>query len=146
MEMTLGAILKEKSAALFSVTTGTSVADAVTVMVDGGVGSVLVMDHGQLKGVFTERDLMCRVVYHGLDPRQTPIEEVMTSDIATVRPSLTVGEAMSLCTQKRIRRLPVVDGETLLGVVSSGDLTKWAVHDQQHTIDDLTRYIYGSPA
>ena len=146
MDMTLGAILKEKSAALFSVTTGTSVADAVTVMVDGGVGSVLIMDHGHLKGLFTERDLMCRVVYHGLDPRQTPIEEVMTSDVATVRSSLTVGEAMSLCTQRRIRRLPVMDGDTLLGVVSAGDLTKWAVHDQQHTIDDLTRYIYGSPA
>ncbi|MCP1675248.1 CBS domain-containing protein [Natronocella acetinitrilica] len=146
MDMTLGSIIKEKGGALFSVSPDATVSDAVKVMVDGGVGSVIVLDHGHIKGLFTERDLLRRVVYADKDPATTPIAKVMTADVATVSPDLTVSEAMSLCTEKRIRRLPVVEGDVLLGVVSSGDLTKWAVHDQQHTIDDLTKYIYGEPA
>lgn len=146
MNITLGTILKEKSSALYSVSRRATVLDAVKVMVEGRVGSVVVMGQGGIEGVFTERDLMVRVVHESLDPATTAIEAVMTKDVATVSPYLTVAEAMSLCTEKRIRRLPVVDGDTLLGVVSAGDLTKWAVHDQQHTIEDLTRYIYGEPA
>lgn len=142
MDQTLGSILKNKSEALYSVPSGASVAEAVKIMADARVGAILVMDKGELCGMFTERDLMTRVVNEGLEPAATPVGQVMTRDIATVSPGVTVGEAMSLCTQKRMRHLPVYEGDTLLGVISAGDLTKAVVDGQQHTIDDLVRYIY----
>ncbi len=143
MEMTLHSVLKDKRDALYSVPADATVFRAVEVMVEGGVGSAMIMDHSRLVGVFTERDLMVRVIYPGLDPKTTPIRDVMTREIATVAPTITVSEAMTLCTEKRFRHLPVFDGDTLLGVVSAGDLARWAVDDQQHTIDDLVKYIYG---
>lgn len=143
MEQTLGSILKNKSGSLYSVPSGASVVEAVRIMADARVGAILVIDKDELCGLFTERDLMMRVVNEGLDPTATPVGQVMTRDIATVSPSVTVGEAMSLCTQKRMRHLPVFEGNTLLGVISAGDLTKAAVDNQQHTIEDLVRYIYG---
>lgn len=147
METLLGAIVKDKHQALFTVTPDALVKDAVEVMTEGNVGSVMVMTHGHLEGLFTERDLMRRVIYRGLDPATTPVRDVMTTEIAIVSPKMTVGEAMSLCTQKRLRHLPVYqDDGTLLGIVSAGDLTKWAISEQEHTIDDLTRYIYGDRA
>jgi len=107
------------------------------------VGCVLVMDHGHLAGLFTERDLMRRINYKGLNPGDEAIKTHMTRELIVGSPDMTVGEAMHLCTEHRIRHVPVFDGDTLLGMVSAGDLTKWAVQDQQHTIEDLTRYIYG---
>ena len=147
MEMLLGAILKEKPQALFTISQNASVQEAVDVMAESNVGCVMVMDHGHLQGLFTERDLMRRVVHQGRDPKTTTVAEVMTTEIATVSPKITVGEAMALCTEKRLRHLPVYDGNgDLLGMVSAGDLTKWAINEQEHTIDDLTRYIYGERA
>lgn len=143
METTLGTIIKEKPGALYTVSPDASVQEAVNVMVEGGVGCVMVMNEGRLEGLFTERDLMHRVVSRDLDPRQVAARDVMTREIATVSPKLTVGEAMALCTEKRLRHLPVYEGDTLIGMVSSGDLTKYAVSEQQHTIEDLIRYISG---
>ncbi len=143
MNQTLGTILKNKTDALYSVPPTAIVKEAVQIMAEAGVGAALVIDRGTLCGMFTERDLMTRVVNEGLDPATTAISQVMTRDIATVSPTVTVGEAMSLCTQKRMRHLPVYEGDTLLGVISAGDLTKAVVDGQQHTIDDLVRYIYG---
>ncbi|MCC5858483.1 MAG: CBS domain-containing protein [Ectothiorhodospiraceae bacterium] len=143
MEMQLRTLLNAKQQALFTVPVEATVADAVKVMVDGGVGCVLVMDQGRLAGLFTERDLMRRISYQGLTPGEEPIRKHMTRELIVVPPAMTVGEAMSLCTQHRIRHLPVFQEGTLLGMVSAGDLTKWAVQDQQHMIEDLTRYIYG---
>ncbi|MBA1145950.1 CBS domain-containing protein [Ectothiorhodospiraceae bacterium WFHF3C12] len=143
METTLGTIIKEKPGVLYSVAPEASVQEAVNVMVEGGVGCVMVMKQGRLEGLFTERDLMHRVVGREIDPSQITTSEVMTREIATVSPKLTVGEAMALCTEKRLRHLPVYEGETLIGMVSSGDLTKYAVSEQQHTIEDLIKYISG---
>lgn len=146
MDTTLREILTRKSSQLYSVPVGALVTDAVVTMVENNVGSVLVMDGERLRGLFTERDLMCRVVHEGRDPRDTPVHEVMTDEVAAVDPSMTLDEAMSLCTERRVRHLPVYEGDELLGIVSAGDLTKAAVRDQQHTIDDLVRYIYGGEA
>ena len=142
MEDTLHAVLKEKGVALYSVDAKASVAEAIETMVTGKVGSVLVMDKGHLRGIFTERDVMVRVVHAGKDPGKTPVAEVMTSELAVVPPGMTVGAAMSVCLEKRVRHLPVYDGEELEGVVSSGDLMRWVIGDQQHLIEDLTQYIY----
>ena len=147
METLLGAIIKDKHQALYTVAPDAPIREAVDIMTDGNVGCIMVMDHGHLEGLFTERDLLKRVVHKGLDVATTPIRDVMTSEIATVSPKMTVGEAMSLCTQRRVRHLPVYETDgTLLGIISAGDLTKWAISEQEHTIDDLTRYIYGERA
>lgn len=143
MEITLREILSQKPGELFSVSLSASVREAVEVMAEHGVGSVLVMDDDRLRGLFTERDLMCRVIHKGLDADGTPIRDVMTSEITAVSPDMKVGEAMSLCTDRRVRHLPVYHEDELIGLVSSGDLTKAAVKDQQHTIEDLISYIYG---
>lgn len=145
MDTTLREILSGKGSRIHSVAADAMVEEAVRVMVEAGVGSVLIMDEDQLKGLFTERDLMCRVIHEGRNPAETPVREVMTREIATVAPTVRVDEAMSLCTQRRVRHLPVYEDDRLVGIVSSGDLTKAAVKDQQHTIEDLYKYIYGEP-
>jgi CBS domain-containing protein len=143
MDTTLREILDKKPAELVTVPPEATVSAAVRSMVSGGVGCVLVMDEAYLQGLFTERDLMCRVVDRHLDPEQTLVSEVMTREVVSISPRATVGEAMSLCTTRRLRHLPVYENERLLGIVSTGDLTKAAVSDKEHTIEDLIRYING---
>ncbi|MEA5445505.1 CBS domain-containing protein [Gammaproteobacteria bacterium AB-CW1] len=144
MEQSLGSILKDKPGELLAVGPNASVSEAARTMSSHNKGCVLVMDEGGLRGLFTERDLMRRVVAEGLDPARTPVNDVMTSEIVTVGPEVTIGEAMSLCTQRRLRHLPIYKDGELLGIVSAGDLTKALVNDKQHTIDDLIGYIYGT--
>lgn len=144
MDTTLHEVLGEKGQDIYSVNADATVQDAVNVMVQNRVGCVLVMENDQVKGLFTERDLMTRVVHEGKDPKTTPIGDVMTTEIATVSPQMRIDEAMSLCTKKRLRHLPVYDDNKLVGIVSTGDLTKAAVGEQEHKIDDLTSYIYGA--
>ncbi|ABI56569.1 CBS domain-containing protein [Alkalilimnicola ehrlichii MLHE-1] len=142
MENTLHAVLKDKGVALYSVDADVPVAEAIKTMADGHVGCVLVMEKGSLRGIFTERDVMIRVVHDGKDPAQTPVSEVMTREVAVVPPTMTVEEAMVVCLERRVRHLPVYDGSDLEGVVSSGDLMRWVIGDQKHMIDDLIQYIY----
>lgn len=144
MDITLREVLSGKGADVHSVPPAASVQDAVAVMVENGIGSVLVMTDDQLTGLFTERDLMTRVVHEGLDPGTTPVRQVMTTEIATVSPDLRADEAMAICTQRRLRHLPVFEGGELVGIVSTGDLTKAAVRHQEHTIEELYHYIYGA--
>lgn len=145
MDTTLREILSRKSNEIHSVSLDATVKEAVHVMAEQRVGSVLVMDGGTLRGLFTERDLMIRVIHAGMDPSATSIRDVMTREIAAVAPNMRVDEAMTLCTERRVRHLPVYENDELIGLVSSGDLTKAAVQDQQHTIEDLIKYIYGEP-
>lgn len=145
MDMSLREVLTGKpDTTIHSVRPEATVQEAVDAMVNGGVGCVLVLEGDRLHGLFTERDLMCRVVGRDRDPKDTPIWEVMTAEVATVGPDVTIGEAMSLCTQRRLRHLPVYEAGRLIGLVSAGDLTKAAIQDKQHTIDDLISYIYGT--
>ena len=146
MDTRLSAILREKESKIHTVKPEASVQDAVALMAREGIGCVLVMDGDRLFGLFTERDVVNRVLEPGKDPAGTRIMDVATTEIATVSPDLNVGEAMSLCTDRRVRHLPVYDEGKLVGLVSAGDLTKAAIRDQQHTIEDLTHYIYGEQA
>lgn len=146
MDTRLSAILREKEGGIHSVRPDDSVQDAVALMSREGIGCVLIMDGDRLRGLFTERDVVNRVVEPGRDPATTRVQDVATTEIATVSPKMNVGEAMSLCTGRRVRHLPVYDEGRLVGLVSAGDLTKAAIRDQQHTIEDLTHYIYGEQA
>lgn len=138
-------LLEEKAggqqAKLESVGRETSVMEAIGRMNQRSIGSVLVMEGERLIGIFTERDVLTRVVPHKLDPAKTPVGEVMTRELVTVSPTTTVQEAMMVVTDTRHRHLPVVGGGRVVGLVSMGDLTRWMVKDQQRTIDDLVDYV-----
>ncbi len=121
-----------------------TVCDAVKVMNERKIGAVLVGDLRSPAGIFTERDVLVRVISPGRDPRHTVVRDVMTRTLITLTPNTTVNEAMELVTRHRCRHLPVLDESGICGLISSGDLTSWVVHDQQQMIDDLHGYIRAS--
>jgi CBS domain-containing protein len=141
MHNRLRSVLEEKGADVHAVTLETSVLDAVRRMNQHRVGAVLVIEDGQPVGIFTERDVLRRVVDPGRDPAATRIGDVMTTDLVCVRPETTVQEAMAVISERRCRHLPVLDGDRLTGLVSIGDLTHWMVKDQHIQIRDLVDFI-----
>jgi CBS domain-containing protein len=134
-------LLDQKGESLESVTPETTVMEAVRRMNERRIGSVLVMEDGRLAGIFTERDVLTRVVPQQMDPTRTPVAEVMTRQPVIIPPTTTIEEAMMVVTGTRRRHLPVVQDGKVLGMVSIGDLTRWVVRDQQRTIDDLFDYV-----
>jgi len=139
----LSAILRDKGNDVTSIGPQTSVLDAVRVMNEVGIGSVVVVEKGLPVGIFTERDVLRRVIDHLKDPEHTPVQEVMTKHLVVVSPTHTVKEAMSIMTLKRCRHLPVIDSNRLVGIVSIGDLTRWVSRNQQIELVDLNNYITG---
>jgi len=104
---------------------------------------VLVIDDGRLVGIFTERDVLRRVVGERRSADRTMVAEVMTRDLVVMRPSSTVGEAMKVFSERRIRHLPVLDAGQLVGVVSQGDLNHWLIRDHQGEIQALVEFVTG---
>jgi IMP dehydrogenase len=139
---TIRDILNRKGAAVIAVPPATTVLDAAQLMNDRGIGAVLVTEGPALAGIFTERDLMRRVVATRRDPATTPVSQVMTASLVTISTTATVEECASLMTARRIRHLPVLDGETLTGVVTIGDLMAFQVDEQASTIAQLNSYVY----
>jgi CBS domain-containing protein len=134
-------VLELKGSDVETVAPETMVLAAVHQMNRRKIGALLVTDRGKPIGIFTERDVLVRVVAAGLDPKTTPVNEVMTRNPVVVRSNVTVSEAMFVITQKRCRHLPVIDDTGLRGLISIGDLTSWVVRDQQRTIEDLHDYM-----
>ncbi len=143
MQDTLKAVLAGKGSSVYSVAPEVTVLDAVRKMNQERVGALLVCVSNELVGIFTERDVLTRVVDSGRDPTSTRVVEVMTSEVETVRSSAGVQDAMALISERRFRHLPVIDDGELLGVVSSGDLTRWVSRNQEGHIQDLVNYITG---
>jgi CBS domain-containing protein len=143
MQDTLDAVLANKGSTVFSVAPGATVLEAVRKMNAEHVGALLVCVSNELVGIFTERDVLTRVVDSGRNPTSTQVVEVMTSEVETVRSSTGVHDAMALISARRFRHLPVIDDGKLLGVVSSGDLTRWVSRNQEGHIQDLVNYITG---
>lgn len=140
---TIGEILAGKRLReLVTVGAGASVLEAVRRMDEANTGSVVVLDGDRLTGIFTERDLMRRVVLRRRDVATTTVSEVMTRDLIFTKPDEPAQEAMSKMTRHRCRHLPVVDGERLAGVVSIGDLMKEISDEQSVEIHFLKEYIY----
>jgi CBS domain-containing protein len=102
---------------------------------------VLVRDGERLAGILSERDYARKIILQGKSSKDTPVREIMTSELITVRPSQTVQDCMALMTQSRIRHLPVVEGEKLVGILSIGDLVKEVIEDQKFQIQQLQSYI-----
>jgi CBS domain-containing protein len=127
----------EEAEAIHSVGPDTSVTECVRLMTAEKIGALVVMDGDRLKGIFTERDALNKVLAACLDPGSTKVSEVMTKDPYCIPPTTTVGDAMELITKRRFRHLPIVENGKLLAVVSSGDLTRWLVKDQMGEVQEL---------
>lgn len=139
----LSQLLGAKGHEVYSVAPGASVLEAVRLMAERHIGALLVIDEGRLVGILSERDYARKVVLNGRNSNSTAVREIMSAPVVTVAPEKTVDDAMRLMTARRIRHLPVVRGEAVVGVVSIGDLVKAVIEDQRHTIDDLRSYIQG---
>jgi CBS domain-containing protein len=136
-------ILKRKGPEVFSVPPHASVYDAIEIMADKHVGALLVISAGRLAGIISERDYARKVILKGRSSKETRVEEIMTSSVITVGPERRIDECMRLMTDNRIRHLPVVEGEKVLGVISIGDLVNWIISAQEATIDQMENYITG---
>ncbi len=145
MKSLLSELLAEKGPVVHTVDPDETVVDAVQYMNNSNIGALIVMQHNNIVGIFTERDVLMRVVTADLDPVTTPVKQVMTSNPVCVMPNMPVEDAMLLVTAKRFRHLPVVENGVLRGLISSGDLTRWMVRDQRHQIDGLSAYITDTP-
>ena len=120
------------------------IAAAARKMRDNKVGALLAMKNDTLSGIFTERDLMSRVVAEGLDPEKVKVSEAMTSSIATVPLETPIREAANIMSQNRIRHLPVLEEGQLYGVISVGDILAWKLREQEFTLHQLEDYFFKS--
>lgn len=134
-------ILESKGYDIWSVSPDISIYDALQVMADKDVGAVLVMEGDELVGIFSERDYARKVVLEGKSSRDTPVRDGMTSRVLYVRPGDSIEGCMALMTDRRIRHLPVVEDNRLVGVISIGDVVKGLLSQQANTINYLESYI-----
>lgn len=136
-------LLDRKGRELISIVQDASVLDAIKLMADRGVGSLLVMDGRVLKGIVTERDYARKVIIKGRASESTAVSEIMSTDIVTATPLQSVNECMTLMTDRRIRHLPVVENNEVVGLISIGDLVQAIISEQQEAIQQLEQYISG---
>lgn len=138
---TVRQLLQHKGYAIAAVAAESTVFDAIALMAEKNIGSLLVMDGDTLLGIVTERDYARKVVLRGKASPTTPVREIMNADVIVVSPDHTVEECMGLMTGKRVRHLPVVDGGRIAGVISIGDLVQSIIGEQKTIIDQLEQYI-----
>jgi len=138
---TVRQLLESKAPEVFAIGPDQPVLDAIKLMADKRIGALLVMQAGRMVGIVSERDYARKVVLQGRSSATTPVSEIMTGQVVSVRLDDTADRCMQLVTDRRIRHLPVIDGDAVLGVVSIGDLVKAVIEDQQVEIDQLQRYI-----
>lgn len=138
---TVHEILAGKPQRLVSVSPEATVLDAVRIMADAQVGALPVLDKGQLVGILSERDYARKVVLLGRASGSTPVREIMSHPVITVGLRHRAGDCMREMTERRIRHLPVLDGDDVVGMISIGDLVKAVIDEQRQEIDQLQRYI-----
>ena len=136
-------LLEGKGNEVYTITPEAPVLDAIRMMAERSVGALPVMRGEVLAGIVTERDYARKVILKGRSSRETPVSDIMTPAPTSVAPATTVDECMRLCTELRVRHLPVLENSKLVGIVSIGDLVKAVIDDQAAEIDHLQRYIVG---
>ena len=140
--MTVEHILKSKGNRIISVDEGASVMEALAVLKENRIGAVLVMSSGnQIAGVLSERDVVRGLVDGGAALLDSPVSGLMTRDVITCKPADSIDAVMALMTEKRIRHLPVMDGGSLSGVITIGDVVKQRIAEAEHEADALKEYI-----
>jgi CBS domain-containing protein len=138
---TVRQLLEAKAPEVYSIGPDAPVLDAVRLMAEKHIGALLVMDGERLVGILSERDYARKVVLQGRSSRDTPVRDIMTSDVVTVGCNETSDRCMQVVTERRVRHLPVLEDGRVVGVVSIGDLVKAVIEDQQLELDQLQRYI-----
>ncbi len=135
-------ILQKKGSQVWSIGTAATAFQAAQLMTEHKIGGLVVLDQGRVVGIFTERDLLCLVAARR-DPAQTTVGETMTTEVACCSPLTPLAEARAAMKNRRIRHLPVMDGDNLAGVISIGDLNAHETADHEQTIFLMSEYLYG---
>jgi CBS domain-containing protein len=138
---TVAQLLEDKGSDVWTIRPDASVFEAIEMMAEKGIGALVVMEGNTIVGLVSERDYARSVVLKGRASRATPIREIMARRVICARPTQSIKECMALMTDKRVRHLPVVDGDRLCGLVSIGDLVKAIIIEQQFIIEQLEHYI-----
>ncbi len=142
---TISEILNHKGGNAWAISPEATVFAAVQMMADKNVGALLVTEGGKLVGIISERDYTRKVALKGKTSKETAVKEILSGHVIHVSPSHTVQECMRLMTDHHIRHLPVLEGDSIVGVVSIGDLVNWIISAQNATIHQLQTYISGCP-
>jgi len=140
---TVAQVLRTKGHKILSVAPDIPVFEALEVMAEKNVGALLVLEGERLVGIFSERDYARKVILKGKASKETPVREIMSSHVLYIRPEQTIEDCMALMTDKRVRHLPVMEAEKLVGVISIGDVVKAVIAEQEFMIEQLQNYITG---
>ena len=139
----VSSVLAEKGRQVYTTSKSATVSEAVAEMNEKGIGALLVLDGARPVGIFTERDVLVRIVDADMDPALTRVGQVMTPNPLTIRPDMHLDEAMALMTERRHRHLPVMQDGELVGMLSIGDIMRWMTLHQEDHIRQMTEYIMG---
>ena len=139
----ISSLLHHKGTALWQISPEATVFDAIKLMAEKNIGSLLVISHGILAGIFTERDYTRKIALAGKTSKQTLVKEILSRKVVTATPNYSVEECMRLMTENRVRHLPVLQNGEVIGIVSIGDLVNWIISAQDATIAQMEQYIAG---
>jgi len=139
----ISSVLIHKTSALHTIAPEATVFEAIKLMAEKNIGSLLVMSSGKLAGIFTERDYTRKIALQGKTSKDTRVWEIIPREIVTVTPDDSVEDCMRLMTENRVRHLPVVEGTNVVGIVSIGDLVNWIISTQNAHIEQMEQYISG---
>jgi len=139
----ISALLHHKGTALWSIAPEATVFEAIKLMADRNIGSLLVMSGDKLMGLFTERDYTRKIALQGKTSKATKVREILSSQVISATPDHTIEECMKLMTENRVRHLPVLEDGKVIGLVSIGDLVNWTISAQDAAIDQMQQYIAG---
>jgi CBS domain-containing protein len=143
MQATVEAILKQKGSRVWTIPGEATVFEAIQLMAARNIGALVVVSGSKLEGIFSERDYTRKVALHGKSSKETFVSEVLSHELHVAAPHSTIEECMRLMTENRVRHLPVLEGEKLVGLVSIGDLVNWIISAQSMEITQLHSYISG---
>jgi CBS domain-containing protein len=139
----VSSLLHHKGSTVWQVAPEATVFDAIKLMAEKNIGALPVISHGMLIGIFTERDYTRKIALQGKTSRDTRVQEVLSGEIICVTPNDSVEDCMKLMTDHRIRHLPVMQDDHLLGIISIGDLVNWIISSQNSAIEQMEQYIAG---
>jgi CBS domain-containing protein len=142
----ISSILHHKTSALWTIAPDATVFEAIQIMAAKNIGALLVMRAGKLSGIFTERDYTRKIALHGKSSKETSVREIVSEKCVTVSVDDSVEDCMRLMTENRVRHLPVMEMENVIGIISIGDLVNWIISAQNAAIEQMEQYIAGAVA